>query len=62
MMLLQLLVFLVVIGVALWLVNLYVPMDAKIKQILNVAVVIFVILWLLEGFGLLGWLRTPVIR
>ena len=38
----------------LWLVNTYVPMDGKIKTILNVVVVIAVILWLLQGFGLLS--------
>jgi hypothetical protein len=38
---------LIVIGVLLWLVNTYVPMDGKIKQILNAAVVISVVLWLL---------------
>lgn len=44
---------LVIIGVILYLVNAYVPMDAKIKVILNWAVVIVVILWLLSAFGLL---------
>jgi uncharacterized membrane protein len=48
--LLGLILTLIVIGVVLWLVNTYIPMDAKIKQILNVAVVIFVILWLLFAF------------
>lgn len=47
-------VVLIIVGVVLWLVNTYVPMDAKIKAILNVVVVIAVILWLLQGFGLLG--------
>jgi hypothetical protein len=44
-------VVLVVIGLLLWLANQYIPMDAKIKQILNIVVVIFVILWLLNVFG-----------
>lgn len=52
--LIQLIVVLVVVGVILWLVNSYIPMDAKIKTILNVVVVIAVILWLLSVFGLLG--------
>ena len=47
----SLIVILVVIGVILWLVNTYIPMDPKIKQILNVVVVICVILWLLSVFG-----------
>jgi len=39
-------VTLIVIGILLWLVNSYIPMDAKIKQILNAFVVIAVVLWL----------------
>lgn len=52
--LLNLIVTLVVVGVALWAINTYVPMDRKIKSILNVVVVILVILWLLRGFGLMA--------
>jgi hypothetical protein len=51
--LIHLIVVLVVVGVILWAVNTYIPMDGKIKKILNVAVVIVVILWLLAVFGLL---------
>ncbi len=43
---------LIVVGVLLWLVNTYIPMDGKIKKILNIVVVIAVILWLLRVFGL----------
>lgn len=52
--LISLIIPLIVVGVALWLVNVYIPMDAKIKNILNVVVVIAVVLWLLQAFGLLG--------
>ncbi len=52
--LLNLVVILIVVGVLLWLVNTYIPMDAKIKSILNVVVVIAVVLWLLQAFGVLG--------
>ena len=55
--LISLLVVLIVVGVILWLINTYIPMDAKIKKILNVVVVIVVILWLLQAFGILGTLR-----
>lgn len=58
---LQLIVLIVLVGVILWLVNTYIPMDAKIKQILNVVVVIVLILWLLAVFGLLPMLNRPVI-
>jgi len=45
---------LIVVGVLLWLVNTFIPMDGKIKQILNAVVVIAVIVWLLYGFGVIG--------
>jgi hypothetical protein len=45
---------LIVVGVLLWLINTYIPMDSKIKGILNAVVVIVVVLWLLQAFGLLG--------
>lgn len=50
--LIQLVIVLIVIGVLLWLVNTYVPMDQKIKTILNVVVVLAVVLWILNVFGL----------
>jgi hypothetical protein len=53
---------LVVVGVLLWLVNNYVPMDGKIKRIINVVVVIVVVIWLLQAFGLLGSLQNIRIR
>ena len=53
---LSILVTLVIIGVLLWLVNTYIPMDGKIKNILNIIIVIGVVIWLLQAFGLLGGL------
>ena len=56
---------LIVVGVLLWLVNTYLPMDGKIKQILNVVVVICVVVWLLVAFGVLdrsGDIRVPQIK
>jgi hypothetical protein len=52
--LISLVVVLIVVGVLLWLVNTYIPMDSKIKSILNAVVVIAVVIWLLQVFGLLG--------
>jgi uncharacterized membrane protein YhdT len=60
--LISLAVTLIVIGVLLWLVNTYIPMDGKIKNILNVVVVICVVVWLLFAFGILnhsGDIRVP---
>jgi hypothetical protein len=45
---------LIVVGVILWLINNYIPMDSKIKSILNAVVVIVVVIWLLQAFGLIG--------
>lgn len=51
--LVQILLVLIVVGVLLWLVNSFVPMQGTIKSILNAVVVIIVVLWLLNVFGLL---------
>ena len=48
--LLSLVVILIIIGVLLWAANTYIPMDSKIKQIMNVVVVIAVILYVLSLF------------
>ncbi len=50
--LIQILLVLVVVGVLLWLVNSFIPMQGTIKSILNAVVVIAVVLWLLNVFGL----------
>lgn len=55
--LLTVLIVLIVAGVLLWLVNSYIPMDRKIKAILNAVVVIVVIVWLLKLFGVLAYLK-----
>jgi hypothetical protein len=54
---LTILIVLIVVGVLLWLVNSYIPMDRKIKSILNAVVVIIVVIWLLKAFGLLNSLK-----
>ena len=54
----SLIIVLVVVGVLLWLVNTYIPMDRKIKSILNAVVVIGVVLWLLQAFGIIGSLNA----
>jgi hypothetical protein len=50
----QLLIILIVIGVILYLVNTLIPMDARIKTIINVIVILCVCLWLLQVFGIFG--------
>ncbi len=48
---------LIVVGVVLWLINSYIPMQSSIKRILNGVVVIIVVIWLLKVFGLLDNLQ-----
>ncbi len=55
---LTIIIVLIVVGVLLWLVNNYIPMDGKIKNILNVVVVIVVVIWLLKAFGILTSLNN----
>jgi len=53
---LTIIIVLVVVGVVLYAINHYIPMDSKIKTILNVAVVIILIIWLLKAVGLWSYL------
>jgi hypothetical protein len=49
---------LIVVGVVLWLVNTYIPMDGKIKKVLNIVVMVVVVLWLLNVFGVWGHVKN----
>ena len=51
--LITLVTILIVVGVALYAINNYIPMDGKIKSIVNAVIVIVVLLWLLRVFGVL---------
>lgn len=48
--LISLIIALIVVGVLLWLVNTYLPIDPKIKNIINIVVIIAVVLWILSLF------------
>jgi hypothetical protein len=52
--LISLIVVLVIVGLILYCVNAFIPMDATVKKILNIAVVVFLIIWLLQATGLLS--------
>jgi hypothetical protein len=58
---LELILVIVLVGVALWFVNTYVPMAQPIKTLLNVLIVLILIVWILNAFGLLGGLNQPII-
>ena len=63
--LLNVVLTLIVVGVVLWLINRFIPMQGTIKTILNAVVVIVVILWLLYAFGVIsnsGDIHMPVVK
>lgn len=55
---LTIIIVVLVVGVILWLINTYIPMQRTIKSILNAVVVIILVIWLLQVFGLLDSLRN----
>jgi hypothetical protein len=58
-------VVLVVVGLVLWLINTYIPMAGSMKSLLNVVAFVVVLVWLLQGFGLIGnipGVRIPTLR
>jgi hypothetical protein len=52
--LINVLITLVVIGVILWIVNTYIPMDRKIKNLLNIVALVAVLIWLLKVFNIVA--------
>ena len=57
-----LLVTLIIVGVVLYLINNYIPMDSKIKTILNIVVVIILIIWILQSTGLLSHVGSIYVK
>ena len=53
----QIIMTLIVIGILLWLIDNYIPMQSTIKNILNAVIVIATVLWLLHKFGIIPWER-----
>lgn len=62
--LIDIIVILILVGLALWLVNSYIPMAAGIKSLLNVVVFVVVLIWLLQVFGLISQIpiRIPPLK
>jgi hypothetical protein len=52
--LIHLVIVLAIVGVILWLINSYIPMQSTLKRILNVVVIVAVVVWLLSVFGVIG--------
>ncbi len=63
--LIQVVLTLIIAGVLLWLINTYIPMQAAIKSIINIVVVIVIVLWLLRGYGIItssGGINLPTLK
>jgi hypothetical protein len=58
--LITIVISLIIVGVLLWLINTYIPMDGKIKKVLNIVVMVVVVLWLLNVFGV--WSHVKDVR
>lgn len=56
--LINLVIILLVVGVVLWLINSFIPMQSTIKKILNAVVIIVVVVWLLSVFGVIDSLDS----
>jgi hypothetical protein len=62
--LVDIVLILVLVGLAMWLVDTYIPMAAGIKSLINVVVFVVVLVWVLQVFGVVGPLpiRVPPIK
>jgi hypothetical protein len=58
----SLVITIIVVGVLLWLATTYIPMDATIKKILVAVVVIGLVLYILQAFGVFSYVDTPMPR
>lgn len=56
--LISILITLIIVGFLLWLINNFIPMDGKIKKIVNIIVLVVVVIWLLKAFGILSQLTS----
>jgi predicted membrane protein len=52
--LLSVVIAVVIVGVLLWAINNFIPMDGKVKSILNAIIIIALVIWLLQVFGIIG--------
>lgn len=50
----SLILAILIVALILWLINKYIPMNSKVKEILNILVVVFLILWILGILGVVG--------
>lgn len=60
--LINIIITLIIVGVALWAINTYIPMARPIKNIINIVVVLVVVVWLLQVFGIMGSVGNVRVR
>lgn len=58
---LTIIIVIVVVGFLLWLVNRFIPMQPTVRSILNGLVVILLVIWLLDLFGIINILRSTTV-
>ena len=56
--LIEVVIVLIVVGVLLWLINTYIPMASPVKSLLNAVVVIVLVVWLLQVFGVWHYITS----
>lgn len=56
--LINVLIVLVVAGVLLYVVETILPIEATIRRIIHIVVILAVCIWLLQAFGIIGSLRS----
>ena len=56
--LLTILVILIIVGVVLYLINTFIPMDGNVKKVMNIFVIIVLIVWLLRAVGAFVYLSA----
>ena len=49
-------IVIIIFGLLLWAVNTYLPLDDKVKQILNIVAIIFLVIWILKITGIIAYL------
>lgn len=53
---LTVIIVLVVVGLIMWAINEFIPMDARVKKLLNIVVIVFLVIWLLKAVGAFAFL------
>jgi hypothetical protein len=60
--LINVIIVLVIVGVLLYIVETLLPIDATIKRIIHIVIILAVCIWLLQAFGIIGPLGSFRIR